>query len=195
VNEKYRYALLIIDMQKDFVLPGAPARVAGAFDTIPFIRQALDLFREKKWPVFHVVREHRSDGSDIESFRRKPFLENKYGAAGTPGCETVDELRPVPGEYRIIKKRFSAFMNTELDLLLRRLGICRLVVCGTQYPACIRATIYDALAFDYNVILLTDATSAQTQDVAEANIRDIRDLGVTCPTTAQFLRQASGGKK
>jgi nicotinamidase-related amidase len=188
IGEPGKYTLLIIDMQKDFVLPGAPAQVAGAYATIPFIQQALLCFRKKKWPVFHVVREHREDGSDVESFRKEQFLEKKYAVTATPGCDILDEIQPLPGEYRIVKKRFSAFMNTELDLILRRLGILHLVISGTQYPTCIRATITDAAAYGYDVTLLTDATSAQTQEIAEANIRDIRNLGVSCVTTDQFTK-------
>lgn len=184
------YALLIIDMQKDFVLPGAPAPVAGANATIPHIQQVLQLFRKNKWPVFHLVREHRADGSDIELFRRKDFLEKQtYAVPGTPGCEIVDELKPFPGEYRIVKKRFSAFMNTPLDFILRQMEVSCLVICGAQYPTCIRASIYDAVAYGYKITLLTDATSAQTLEIAEANIRDIRDLGVPCLRTRQFIAE------
>ncbi|UCH92607.1 MAG: cysteine hydrolase [Candidatus Aminicenantes bacterium] len=192
-KKKEAYALLIIDMQKDFVLPGAPALVAGAYATIPHIQQVLQLSREKKWPIFHVVREYRPDGSDIETFRKKNFLEKqKYAVSQTPGCEIVDELKPLPGEYRIVKKRFSAFMKTELDLILRQLKISHLVVCGTQYPTCIRATITDAIAYGYDITLLTDAASAQTPEIAEANIRDIREMGVTCLNTQQFITGSVG---
>lgn len=189
-KNKEAYALLIIDMQRDFVLPGAPAQVAGANATIPHIQQVLQLSREKTYPVFHVVREHRADGSDIEAFRRKDFLEKQtYAIPGTPGCEIVDELKPLPGEYRIVKKRFSAFMNTPLDFVLRQMEIHSLVICGTQYPTCIRASIFDAIAYGYDITLLTDATSAQTPEIANANIRDIRGLGVTCLSTRQFIAE------
>jgi nicotinamidase-related amidase len=184
------YGLLIVDMQKDFVLPGSPLQVAGAPATIPNILRALTFFRKKQWPVFHVIRQHRSDGSDVEAIRKLRFLEGpKYALPGTAGCQIVDELTPKPGEYRIVKRRFSAFMNTELDFMLRQLEIRHLVVCGTQYPVCIRATVFDAIAYGYDVTLLTDATSAQTRDVAEANIRDIRDLGVNCTHTARLLEK------
>jgi nicotinamidase-related amidase len=186
-----QYALLIIDMQKDFVLPGAPAEVAGAMETVPMIKNALHMFRERKWPVFHVNREYRGDGSDIEITRLEPFMDHrKYVVPGTEGCEIVDPLKPRPGEYRIVKSRFSAFMKTELDFILRRLDIQHVVVCGTQYPVCIRATIYDAISYGYTVTLLTDATSAQTAEIAEANIRDISDLGVHCLSTGLFCGAA-----
>jgi nicotinamidase-related amidase len=187
-NPIEKHALLIIDMQNDFVIPGAPQHVAGALDSIPFIRQALDFFRLKQWPVFHVNREHRADGSDIEIIREQKFnKQRKFTVPGTRGCEIVHELTPVPGEYRIVKTRYSAFMKTELDFMLRRLDIRQIVICGTQYPVCIRATIYDAISYGYDVTLLTDATSAQTPEIAAANIRDIENLGVTCVTTDRFV--------
>ena len=186
-EEKDRLALIIVDMQDDFVLPGAPAVIAGARDTVPKIKKALDAFRQKGQAVFHVTREYREDGSDIEKPRLQAFLKRKYAVPGTPGCAIVAALRPLTGEYRIVKKRFSAFMNTELDLMLRRLGIGHIVVCGAQYPTCIRATVFDAVAYGYSVTLLTDATSAQTEEIAAANIRDIRAVGVECVTVEEFL--------
>jgi nicotinamidase-related amidase len=184
---KESYALIIIDMQNDFVLPESPIRVAGAYATIPRIMEALDLFREMNWPVFHVIREYRSDGSDIEITRLKGFLEEKsYVVPGTKGSEIVDQLTPAPGEYRVVKPRFSAFMNTETDFMLRRLGIDHIAVAGTQYPNCIRTSIFDGVSYGYHVTLLTDACSAETPEIAESNIRDIRNIGVECLTVAEF---------
>ncbi len=178
-------ALLIIDMQNDFVLPDAPLCVAGARDSIPAIGQVLHRFRAEHLPVFHITREYRPDGSDVERMRRASFLnEQSFVVAGSSGCEIVPELIPLPGEYRIIKNRFSAFMFTELDLMLRRLGIHHLVVTGTQLPNCVRATVFDAVCLDYEVSLITDGTSAQTEAVATANIRDMAAIGVRCMTAA-----------
>jgi nicotinamidase-related amidase len=184
-----KYALIIIDMQNDFVLPGAPVCVAGAHATVPRIKRLLDFFRAKAWPVFHVVREYRPDGSDIEFTRLHGFLNDKnYAVPGTEGCEIVADLAPVGGEYRVVKNRFSGFMNTELDFMLRRIGATHLVVCGTQYPNCIRTTIFDAIAHGYPVINVTDATSAQTPQIAEANITDLKNIGVDCITLEEFLK-------
>jgi nicotinamidase-related amidase len=187
-----KHALLIIDMQNDFVLPGAPVCVANAYATIPSISTLLNLFRKKKSPVFHVIREYRADGSDIELTRLNSFLNKPYAVPGTSGCEIVKELLPVQGEYRIIKNRFSAFMNTELDFMLRRLGITNLVICGTQYPNCIRATIFDAISYGYPVTNIIDATSAQTTAIAEANITDLQNIGVECIYLDSFVKFFNG---
>lgn len=180
-------ALIIIDMQNDFVLPGSPMCVAGAMAVIPNIQQLLDYFRKNSLPVFHLVREYRADGSDIEITRLRGFLAKEpYCVPGSQGCEIVQGLEPLSGEYRIVKNRFSAFMNTELDFMLRRLGVTDIAVCGVQYPNCIRTTIFDGVAFGYNVILVTDAAAAQTDAIARANITDIANIGVECVTTEQF---------
>lgn len=187
--DQEKCALIIIDMQNDFVLPGAPLCVAGAYATLPCIKRLLDIFRERRWPVFHVVREYRADGSDIEFIRLHDFLNKKrYAVPGTKGCEIVESLAPVEGEYRLIKNRFSGFMNTELDFMLRRVGASRLVICGTQYPNCIRATIFDAIAYGYPVVNITDATSAQTPQIANANIVDLKNVGVDCVTLDEFMK-------
>ena len=183
-------ALVVIDMQKDFVLPGGAACIAGAMATVPNIAKVLEGFRRLQLPVFHVVREYRADGSDVEIARLDSFLAGKRCVVpGTEGCEIVDELKPVEGEYRVVKNRYSAFLNTELDFMLRRLGVRNLVICGTQYPNCVRATVFDAVSFGYGVTLVTDATSAQTREIADANISDIRNIGVECIETQELIAE------
>ena len=189
------HALVIIDMQNDFVLPGAPACITGASATIPAIKKVLEFFRANKLPVFHVIREYRADGSDVEITRLQDFIQKTpYIVAGTYGCKIVQELAPIDGEYQIIKNRFSGFMNTELDLMLRRLGVTDLVVCGTQYPVCMRTTIFDAVALGYRVTNVTDASSAQTPEIANANIVDIKNIGVSCLTVEGLLKNFKESK-
>ncbi len=187
--QKAKTALIIVDMQNDAVLPGAPMYIAGAQTTIPQLKKLLEHFHKKYLPVFHVIREYRADGSDIEITRLDNFLaKGSYLTPGSKGAEVIKELTPSGNDYIIIKNRFSAFMNTELDFILRRLNVAQIVVCGTQYPNCIRATIYDGVSYGYEVINITDATSAQTPEVAKSNIKDIQNIGVTCITLDEYLK-------
>ena len=180
-------------MQNDFVLDDAPAKVPGASARIPQLKKVLDWFRTNGLPVFHIVREYRADGSDIEISRRDAFLAGpSYAVPGTKGAEIVHELTPNAGEYRIVKPRFSAFFGTELDLMLRRLAIDSLVICGTQYPNCIRATAFDGLSNGYPVFVITDATSASSDEVANANIRDLRNVGIKCISFDEFKHGNEG---
>jgi len=190
VKVAQRYALLIIDMQNDFVMPGSPMRVIGAKATVPVIAKLLKNFRDLKLPIFHCIREYRPDGSDIEITRLANFIEHTKGLVpGTKGCEIVEELRPRPGEYKIIKNRFSAFMNTELDFMLRRLDVNHVIICGTQYPSCIRATAFYATCYGYYASVITDATSAKSPEIAESNIRDMKDVGIDCTDSSEFLKK------
>lgn len=178
-------ALLIIDMQRDFVLPGAPLCVAGAHPSLPVVRRLLNEARARAWPVFHIVREHAPDGGDAETFRKHLFVNgNGFCVAGTPGCAIVDDLAPLPGERKVIKTRFSGFYRTSLEDDLRALRVDTVVVAGTQYPNCVRGTAVDALYRDFRVVVVTDACSAQTPEVAAANIRDMRGMGIVCEPLA-----------
>lgn len=185
--KKSESALLIIDMQNDFVLPDLPGRFNTAHQIVPVLQELLQFARQQSWPIFHIVREYREDGSDIENTRLEAFLsKGKAAVPGTSGCEIIKELQPQKDEYRIVKPRFSGFMGTELDFILRRLEVKNLIVSGTQIPNCVRATVYDAVSYEYNVTVIEDAISAKSADVAAANITDMRNIGVDILPFEQF---------
>jgi nicotinamidase-related amidase len=92
-------ALLVIDMQNDFCLPGAPLCVAGAMGCLPGVRAAVSAARRAGVPVFWVLRRHAADGSDIELSRRHLFPPGVC-VDGTPGAALVDGLSPAPGPPR-----------------------------------------------------------------------------------------------
>jgi nicotinamidase-related amidase len=182
-------AFLIIDMQNDFCLPGAPFEVKGAMEVAKKIREALQACRKHGLYVVHVFRYYRPDGSDVEITRYDKFVQ--VGGAlieGTKGGEIIDELKPIEGEYLICKKRWSAFFQTELDNLLKRLGVDQVVVTGVQTPNCIRGTVWDANSLDYEVIVLTDGTGASSPEVHEANLNDMKNIGIKLMTVEEFIK-------
>ncbi|HHY41095.1 MAG TPA: cysteine hydrolase [Syntrophaceticus sp.] len=181
-------ALLIIDMQNDFCLPGAPFEIKDAMSVVPQIKKALDASRNCGLPIIYVIRHYRPDGSDVEITRYHDFMK-KGGACirGTKGAEIIDELKPLKGDYIITKRRWSAFFQTELDILLRRLNVNQIVVTGIQTPNCIRATVWDANSLDYEVIVLTDGTAAKTPDVHRANLYDMQNIGIQLMATDEFI--------
>lgn len=174
-----RAALLIIDMQNDFVREGSPLRVEGATKIVGQVRSVLESFRRFRLPVFHVLRVHRKDGSDVEIFRRDLFRKTPFAVEGTPGARVVSELEPAEGEHIIRKIRMSAFMQTDLDLILRSLSVDTVYVAGIQTPNCIRTTVFDAMALNYRTILIEDAVAAKNDDIHQANCRDMAAIGVS----------------
>jgi len=177
-------ALLVVDMQNDVL----NRMVEQGRDIVPAVRKALDYFRIKELPVVHVVRVHRPDGADVELFRKRLFEDRPFLVRGTEGAQVVEELAPAEGEYVVEKQRFSAFFQTNLDMLLRRLGVRTVVIAGVQTPNCVRATAVDAVCLDYGAVVLSDATVAKTPEVHEANLLDLGNMGVKVMTTLELMR-------
>lgn len=180
-------ALLVIDMQRDFLSPASPLFVAGGPTIVPNVQRALKTARSANESVIHVMRQHRSTGIDVDQSRRALFAEiGGFLVAGTPGAEELPQLAPAPLDFVVVKTRWSAFFATDLDALLRRLGTHRLILAGVQTPNCIRATANDALALDYATVVLSDATASQTDEIQLSNLRDMAAMGVEIMTVSQF---------
>lgn len=191
MNQTYsKSAFIIIDMQKGFTEKDSPLCIAGAAETVPVLAEAASKAREKGMPVFFVKRIYRSDGSDVENTRYAAWKSAEGvlapGSTGICSIEEPEGLKPEPEDYIIIKPRWSAFFQTELDLILRRLGVRNIILTGTTTPNCIRTTAYDGVALDYNVIVIEDCCSSQTPEIQRANMEDLARIGVKIITSGEF---------
>ncbi|KAL4445816.1 hypothetical protein ABPG77_009015 [Micractinium sp. CCAP 211/92] len=186
-----KQALLVVDMQNDFCLPDAVLCVKGAMGCLPNVIDAVDVARARGIPVVWVIREHDPEGIDVELFRSPMFKEGKSSTVkGTPGAALVAGLEVQPGERVIVKKRFSAFFDTDLHRILQRMGIQRVVIAGVQTPNCIRGTAWDAIALDYpQVTVLSDGTASSSEEVQAANLYDMRHVKIDTPTVAEWSAQ------
>ncbi|KAF7125044.1 hypothetical protein RHSIM_Rhsim12G0201100 [Rhododendron simsii] len=161
-------ALLVIDMQNDFILPDGLMRVDGGQAIVPNVIKAVEVARRRGILVIWVVREHDPLGRDVELFRQHLYSSEKAGptSKGSLGAELVDGLVIKEGDYKVVKTRFSAFFATHLNSFLKTAGINSLVVVGVQTPNCIRQTVVDAVALDYKyVAVIVDGTAAATPDI------------------------------
>ncbi|KAK9923401.1 hypothetical protein M0R45_031823 [Rubus argutus] len=161
-------ALLVIDMQKDFIDVDGPMLVKGGKAIVPNVIEAVQIARQRGILVVWVVREHDPLGRDVELFRRHLYPSEKGAPTvkGQIGAELVDGLVIEEGDYKLVKTRFSAFFATHLDSFLKGVGIDSLVVTGVQTPNCIRQTVFDGVALNYkSVTVIVDATAAATADV------------------------------
>jgi len=187
-------ALLVIDMQNDFCLPGAPFEVRGALSVVPRIQELIEAFRAHGLPVVFVIREHRADGSDVEITRRERFL--KAGGAfipGTRGYALVDGLTPGPDESIVRKTRWSPFHKTDLEGMLRSRDVEVVVIAGVQTPNCIRSAAFDANSLDFEVVVSSDATGASDPDVHRANLIDMAGIGIEIASTEEIARALPDG--
>ena len=189
-RQEERAALLVIDLERGFIDESSPLCIRGAAATLPACGQAIAYAREAGVPVFFIHRAYRANGSDVEACRYpgwqacgKPLAP---GSTGPGSVETPPEVTPQEGYYVVLKPRFSAFFQTELDLILRRLGVRTLYLTGTTTPNCIRTTCYDGLSLDYNVGILTDCCSSNSEEIQQANMVDMANIGATLMTCAEF---------
>lgn len=107
-------------------------------------------------------------------------------SVGPNSAQAPEGLRPQPGDYAIIKPRWSAFFQTELDLILRRLDVRTVLLAGTTTPNCVRTTCYDAIALEYNTVVLTDCCSSQTEEIQRVNLEDMERAGAILMDSAAF---------
>jgi len=183
-------ALLIVDMQNDYCHPDGAWFIPDAAHKAPVVELLLEAFREARQPVIHTVRSYRADTWNVERFR-VPYFQTGRGffVEGSWGERILDRLAPQEGEPVVVKQRFSAFAYTELDLLLRRAGVTRLVVTGVNLPNCPRATMYDAIGLDYDVIAPTDGLAAANDDTRQANFTDLAAVGVRIATAIEVAEE------
>ena len=191
--DPHRSVLLIIDMEKAFVNPGAALWIRGAMETVPRIAAVIEEAREAGIQVIWIKRVYKADGSDMELSRRRDlFSRELYGvlAPESTGLNSIEEpegLERKPDEKVIIKPRFSAFFHTELDEFLRGKGIDTVLLAGTTTPNCIRCTCYDAISLDYRCIVLEPCCSSQTPEIQAANIEDMERVGAEIIREESFL--------
>ena len=176
-----KHALIMIDMQRGFIDSASPLCIPDAAATLPACAEALSLCRNAGAAVVFATRHYRADGSDVEKCRRELWLRGGKPLSEECGTELSDafpeEFSTAPSDYFIVKPRFSAFFHTELDLILRRLGVDTVILAGTTTPNCIRTSCYDALSLDYDVIVLSDCTSSVNSNVQRANLEDMARIG------------------
>lgn len=187
-------ALIVIDMQKGFLNEASAQCIRGARATVPACTAVINHCRKQNIPVFFVTRRYRADGGDVEHTRFERWLEG--GRAMSPGCpdeisaDMPEEFGFCGRDYRIIKPRYSAFFHTELDLILRLLGVNTIVLAGTTTPNCIRTTCYDGISLEYNVAVLSDCTSSNTEEIQQSNLRDMANVGAQIMTGEEFISGA-----
>ena len=153
-------AVIVVDMENDFVAPNAPLDTPMGRDIIPNLKRLLDHARETGMRVIYTTHVHRRDGSDMGLYGEIwPPIEMRAGLVdGEPGVEIYSEVAPARDEPVIKKHRYSGFMGTDLDMILRTEKIDTVAVTGVTTENCCHATARDAMFNGYRVAFISDAT-------------------------------------
>jgi nicotinamidase-related amidase len=197
-------ALIVIDMQNEYCHPDGfyakaqeylaplaldPGLVGKA---IPKIKDLLEAARRADLYIIHtrMIRDpdlrwvgavHKIMPSTYTAYKNAPG--GPPTALGSWGAEIVDELRPKAGEYVMTKRLYSAFYQTDLEMMLRRRGTRTLIIAGTILHTCVLHTIFDAYCRDFDVIVAEDGVSTWAPDLYRPILRTIDlILGAVRPT-------------
>ena len=176
-----RTALVVVDMQNDFVRPEGALHVPDAAATIPVIAGLVE--RARSSGMRCVFTQDTHDEGDPE-WRIWP----EHARRGTWGWQIVDELAPRGDELIVPKVRYDAFYGTALDHMLRVWGVDTLVLCGTVANICVHYTAASAALRWYDVIVPRDAVSALEPFDLEASLRQTAFLFAGRVTTAGAVR-------
>jgi len=178
-------ALLVIDMQQFFLDPESSTFTCGGPAILPNIRQLVSAFRQAGRPVIYTRHVHHPDGSDAGIMGW--WWEGRC-LEGTPESNIHPDLQPLPHEKVVLKHRYSAFYNTDLEIVLRGLRIEDLVITGIMTNMCCESTARDAYFRDYRIFFPADATGSVTEEMHLASLLNLAFGFARVTTTAELLK-------
>lgn len=187
-----RTALVVIDMQRDFIEKGGFGESLGNDVSrlgaiIPTTAKLIALFRTEGWPIVHTREAHKPDLSDCPPAkinRGKPGLRigdtgtmGRILIAGEPGNQIVDALAPLPGEIVVDKPGKGMFYATDIHETLQEMGITHLVFAGVTTEVCVQTSMREANDRGYECLLIEDATESYFPKFKAATIEMVAAQG------------------
>jgi nicotinamidase-related amidase len=182
-------ALVLIDMQRDFLEPGGFGAALGnkvelLQSAVGPLRRLLDGFRKAKLPIIHTKEGHKPDLSDLppaKHARGRGSLRigdkgpmGRILVLGEPGNDFIPELAPLPGELVIPKPGKGAFYATDLESALKARGITRLLITGVTTEVCVQTTMREANDRGYDCLLVEDGTESYFPEFKKATLDMVR---------------------
>lgn len=185
-------ALLLIDMQRDFLEPGGFGEMLG--NDVSQLRRAIEpnrkllaAWRDRGWQVLHTREGHRPDLSDLPPAKKiRGGGKTRIGDAGPmgrilirgeAGHDIISELYPLPSEPVIDKPGKGAFFATDLHAILQNLGIKQLIVTGVTTEVCVNTTVREANDRGYDCLVPSDCVGSYFPEFQEMGLRMIKAQG------------------
>jgi len=203
-----RTALIVVDMQNAFAKKGGMLDVLGAFNearanlAIANNKKVIEVFRRTGMQIIYLRMTYGPDlaeagGPESPNYwkqggrvamRQHPEWKGKFLTIGTWDWEIIDELKPLSEEIIINKSRYSGFVNTELDTVLKTLNIKYIVFIGIATNVCVESTLRDAYFHEYFPVLVSDACGNTGPDfIQDATIWNVTSVFGWVTTTIDLL--------
>lgn len=199
--EPSRTALLIIDMQNDFVSQKGYLGLKGqdlsmVRDTIPAMVKLLDFSRKNNIQVIYTQTLHYRYTNTENWVSRTPqkSLDPSICIPGTWGAEIIEEMKPRKNEAIVEKHRYDAFLNTDLHMVLRAGGIENVVIVGTQTNLCVDTTARTSYMMDYVTVLAEDCISTPETELHQPILNNFRKNFGYVMGSSEIMEKISSGK-
>jgi ureidoacrylate peracid hydrolase len=181
-------ALIVIDVQNGFVSKGGSydllgMQISNYREVIPKIRDLIIMCRNAGIPVFYTQAVRESSGIDLltkthkilPKSREERIMKKPICISGTWDADIVEDIKPMEGDHVVIKRRDSAFHDTEIGVWLRSIGVDTLIFCGIDTSICVETSLRDAFNLGYDTILVSDTTASSNRKHYESTIENVRD--------------------
>lgn len=194
-----RYAaLIVVDVQNDFVSPEGSAGkrgddVGAAIAMIPNLTRLIDQARKVGLTIVYIRTTH-SEWTDTASWIYRTSQKSGLSTCreGTWGADFYDGIAPLSSERVVIKHRYSAFINTDLNTVLKARGIQSILVCGVATNVCVETTARDGYMYDYYVTMIDDCSAAYDAKLHMGTLENIRRHFGLVASSHQIIETWSG---
>src|ERR671923_1315804 len=173
-------ALLVVDVQNDFVSPQGSASkrgedVSAAVAMVPRLMRLIEAARRVGLTIVYIKTTH-SEWTDTPSWIYRNSQRSGLSTCreGTWGAEFYEGISPLPNERVVIKHRYSAFINTDLNTVLKARNVQSVLVCGVATNVCVETTARDAYMYDYYVTMIDDCSAAYEPKLHLGTLENIR---------------------
>ena len=199
-NTTLNFGLLVIDMQNGFVSKGGSydklsMNIQDYREIIPTMQNLISFCRSEGIPIFYTQAVRERSGIDLLTNvhmilprTREERLKVPITVRGTWDSRVIDELKPSRSDHVIIKRRDSAFQDTELRVWLQSVGINTLVFCGVDTSICVETSLRDGFNLGYDVILISDATASGISRHYETTLERVGDYYGIVTTLRDFKK-------
>jgi ureidoacrylate peracid hydrolase len=183
-------AVLVVDMVNDFCTEGGVMVTPGVMDRLgPPQNAIIKKARESGSPIIFIMDSHRSNVKRDREFLKRP----RHCVEGEWGAQISDVLDKQDNDIYVVKRRYSGFFNTDLDLTLRDMQIDTLIVMGVVTNVCVRSTVHDAFFLGYTAIVPEDCVEATGAREQISSLYDISsNFGVVSDSAAVISAFSDG---
>ena len=186
-------ALLVIDMQNDFINKGSMVYTEMAEAIVPNLKRLISACRKAKIPVIYTAHIHQDPAVDggMTAQWWSELKDKKVLVAGSKGSEIYSEIAPKSDEKVIYKHRYSAFYNTDLEIVLRGFGITDLIITGVMTNICCESSARDAFFRDFRIFVLADGTGSGEEIFHISSLRTLAYGFAYVTTVKEIIKKIS----